>query len=578
MGAQQPHFQPANYVLQDDIVIGIDLGTTYSCVSYFYNNKVFTIPDKNGAKTQASYVYFDKSGGCSSGNIAKEYAVHDPQNCVFNSKRLLNKLYGDPELMKEQQYLSFHLTKDSSSNHVKIKIPNRENLISPEEVSSKILCLMKSIAENELKLPIKNAVVTVPAYFNDGQRKATKEAGKLAGLNILRLVNEPTAAALAYGIECLNENEQKYVLIYDLGGGTFDISLLKISQSIYKVVAINGDCHLGGEDFDNLLVSYIEQKFRQKTGCHNLMSDVRAVKKLKKDCEKLKIQLSQSFEVIYTLESNESKEPFNIHITRTDLETLCMPLIQKTMNLVTETLEEAKINKNSIDSIVMIGGSTRMPLIYSTLKNYFNKNPYNSINPDEAVAYGAAVVAAKHQKGSAEKFADLSLHDVVPLTIGIKGKGEELIKKIKRNTPYPVEAVEYCTTSYDYQKCINIPIYQGMRPKAIDNHFVGNYQLNNLTKLKKGKVKATVKLSVDADGVLSLKALEENTNNYIEVVVINEESKVSEEEIQKALAEAEKNKITDLIVEKKFIYKSALIYHNKLIGKMLKYFFYCNFY
>ena len=557
------------YQEQDDLVVGIDLGTTFSCVGIYANSKVSILKDEKNEATQASHVYFSKDGLEIAGNCAKKHSIHEPLNTVSNSKRLLSKCLLDPSVQKERQYLSYEVTA-GDDGAVKIKVPNRKILVTPEEVSSKILMLMKRIAESNLNQPVKNAVITVPAYFNNGQRKATMEAGRLAGLNVVRLLNEPTSAAIAYGITC-PKGQRQTVMVYDLGGGTFDISLLEITGSTYRVIAVNGDTHLGGEDFDNLLVLYISEKY-QKRFNFDLRVDATKKKKLKLDCENLKIKLSKEPKVLYTLEAKHGngKDALALEITREAFEEICKEKFRRTMDLVEDTLRSARLQRSEVNSLVLIGGSTRIPKVSKMLEDYFGKKPYNSINPDEAVAYGAAIVASKYCKESSDKFRDLSLYDVVPLSIGFKGKSDEFKCLINRNTPYPVTRKHACTNGFDFQKVINIPLYQGERPLAKDNFFIGLFQLENIPLGKAGKIPITVQAEVDGDGILKLKAYEEETKKGIEVVVSSESNKLSEEDIQKALVAAEKNKEADDKLRKQFELIDKLTFYADNISEILK--------
>lgn len=553
-----------------DVVIGIDLGTTYSCAAIYFQDKVIVFEDKKGQKTQASHVYFSPSGSSVAGNVAKDYAARDPANVVFDSKRLLSKSFKDPQMDHERKYLTFATIEEPHTGLVQIKVPNKKDPMFPEEVSSKVLLLMKSIAEERLKMTVNHAVVTVPAYFDDAQRKATKEAGRLAGLNIVKILNEPTAAAIAYGLSG-EPSKTKYSLIYDLGGGTFDISLLKIEGLDFRVIAVNGDTHLGGEDFDNLLLRYVCEQYKELCK-YDLMKNMKQLKKMKKSCEMAKIALSSKLvtEIVVKPNDGDGKTKMKLVVTRELFEKICNDLFQQTLQLVIQTLSEAKLSFKDINSIVLIGGSTKIPRIYQMLEQHFKKKPFNSINPDEAVAYGAAIVASKYMKNSPEKFRDLNLFDVVPLSFGIKGYQEKMQVLIRRNTPFPVKAYQACTNFLPDQKFVNIPIFQGERPRALDNRFLGDFLLNDLPKAQAGELDLEVTLEIDQDGILVLSAVEKKSKAKINVVVSSHQNKISKEDIEAALAEAIKNKEADELLNERFNVLEKIEYYHGVVEGLMK--------
>lgn len=559
----------------DGVAIGIDLGTTFSCVGLCdQSGKVMIFQDKHNKTTQASHVYFNSDGTEVVGNLAKDYSVRDSSNVVYNSKRFIGKAYDDPALKIESKFSTFKTLKDTTNNQVLIQVPNRKNPLTPQEVSSKILILMKSIAEDNIKKKVKNvkitdAVITVPAYFNDGQRKATKEAGRIAGLNVLKILNEPTAAAIAFGLQC-EENKSKYVLIYDLGGGTFDISLLFIKGSEYKVLAVNGDTHLGGEDFDNLLVTYVQNLYFQKYK-YDIMKVQNQFKKLKKSCEDAKIKLSSELltKIIIKPNDGDGKNQLSINITRENFEKICEPLFKKTLDLVASTLKDGSKKPSDIESVVLIGGSTKIPKISQMLEAYFNKKPISSLNPDEAVAMGASIVAASYMKETSQKIKEINLHDVIPLSIGIKGLSDKMHVVLKRNSSFPISASMDCCTYEDNQAFVNMPIFQGERPRAVDNFCIGDFIFENLPKGKARSVVINVNLEVDTDGILILKAKEEMTGKKINVKV-TQNIQMSDADLKHYLDEVEKNKEADAKLRERYKIIDNLEEICDLISSILK--------
>lgn len=523
--------------------VGIDLGTTFSCVAVYSHDKVEIIPNDQGNRTTPSYVAFSDTERLI-GDAAKNQAAMNPKNTVFDAKRLIGRRFDDPEVIEDAKHYPFKVINEGNKPAIEVEYKGETKTFTPEEISSMVLTKMKDTAEAYLGTEVKDAVVTVPAYFNDSQRQATKDAGLIAGLNVLRIINEPTAAAIAYGLDKKGSSEHN-VLIFDLGGGTFDVSLLSIDDGVFEVKATAGDTHLGGEDFDNKLVDHLANDFKRKNK-KDLTSNQRSLRRLRTAAERAKRTLSSSAQASIEVDSLFEGIDFYTNITRARFEELCADLFRSTIAPVEKVLKDSKLDKSQVDEIVLVGGSTRIPKIQKLVSDFFSgKEPNRSINPDEAVAYGAAVQAAILSGDSSSKTQDLLLLDVAPLSLGIETAGGIMTKLIPRNTTIPAKKSEIFSTYSDNQPGVLIKVYEGERTHTKDNNLLGKFDLSGIPPAPRGVPQIEVTFDIDANGILNVSAVEKGTGKSNKITITNDKGRLSKSDIERMVSEAEKFKAED---------------------------------